>query len=198
MGERSPLANRELRLAIGADLRTLRSNLRLVEFLKKLIAKRRARLPTAESRTGAVGPLALPNQLEELIRAGRWKTPSDLVLERLFPGTCVCVRFLETRDDITGESLELLADHLNTARIFKVYRGSRDRESPLPWLDVEKSVVLAVSENSEIDFAIALDYRETSISPSVVYSDWWTEPGVCNWVRAFDSFSSFAKAMYSD
>ncbi|MBK1877071.1 hypothetical protein [Pelagicoccus mobilis] len=158
----------------------------------KLFSRRKSE--EASEKPGTIDGMALPNCLLGLIELGAWKTPSDDQVRAALPGVRSGVRFLETVEAMRSESLETIADHMNTARIFKVYRGSIDEAKSLPWLDVEKAVVIGVGDEPDVDLAIVLDFREDPNRPKVVYSDWWTERGVCNWVECYPSAETFAEA----
>lgn len=137
--------------------------------------------------------LELPRSLSRLLEEGRWQTPEKPIQRRVWPCIESWVEFLPNQDAIRGEPLHVLADHMNTAQNFKVYRGSRDEKQPLPWVDVEKLLVLATGRDGTTDLAVALDYRGNDCEPVVVVTDWKTQPGVCNWVKSHESFEAFAR-----
>lgn len=164
-----------------------------MKFIQKLFARSTEPNAATAEEEGRVSGLKLPPRLRERIAAGKWKTPSDERMSAILPGLKGRVDFLETHAAIASESLDALADHMNTSCLFKVYRGSRDEAQPLPWLDAERAVVIAVNRDPGADLAVVLDYRDAEASPCVVFSDWWSEPRRCNWVKAYDSFDAFAE-----
>lgn len=165
-----------------------------MNFFKRVFGGQGSERALAGERAGFVRGLPLPRRLLTLLADGEWKTPDVDRMNAALPGLKGRVEFLETEEAIAAESLEVLADHLNTARNFSVYRGSRDAEQSLPFLDVEKAVLLAVSGEAGKDLAVVLDYRGDPNSPRVVFSDWGDRSGNCEWVEAFDSFDGFADA----
>ena len=94
-----------------------------------------------------------------------------------------------------SSSLDFLTEDDASAQLFRQARGA-DRAKPigLPWLDVDKALLVAVNERPGDDVAVALDYRTDSADPRVVASDFWTEPGPCSWREVAPTFSALVVA----
>src|SRR5262249_30734430 len=100
-------------------------------------------------------------------------------------------------EGIRRESRRGLVDIPWAAAGFHLARGSRS-PSPveLPWLDVEKAVVIAVNRVYGDDIVIALDYRTDCEDPRVVASRWL--PAVrtgCIWCAVAGRFTEFARSL---
>jgi hypothetical protein len=123
--------------------------------------------------------LALPALLVNLMRAGDWRNPGDDVLREILPWFEDPLDFLPTTDQMGQDSLmlDMWADDERSSRTFHVIRGSQSGSSWLPWLDVERAVLIAANRNIGDDVGIALDYRGDDGEPAVVASDPWTYPG---------------------
>jgi len=138
--------------------------------------------------------LELPEQLVSLLDQGCWRHPGDAVMARVVPWFESPLDFLASAAAMEAESrsLDLFADDPHSA-FFREMRGNAQR-SPieLPWLDVELAVLIAVNRVLGDDVALALDYRAGLSEPSVVGSDWWTDPKVCAWRPVAPSLSTFA------
>ena len=95
-----------------------------------------------------------------------------------------------------SKSLGSLTDDDLSAQLFRQARGT-ERSEPveLPWLDVDKALLIAVNERPGDDVAVALDYRTAPADPRVVASDFWTEPGPCSWRQVAPTFSAFVAAL---
>ncbi|WP_162907537.1 hypothetical protein [Allorhizocola rhizosphaerae] len=95
--------------------------------------------------------------------------------------------------DQESASLDMFADDQLSARLFRTVRGSAHGEAvELPWLDIERAVLIAVNRVPGDDVAIALDYRQDHGKPRVVASDFWTDPKQCSWRLVAPSFTAFA------
>jgi hypothetical protein len=108
----------------------------------------------------SVNGLALPAQFIELVNTGRWQHPGDQALRDLMPW------FEDPLDFLTGinrmrrenAALSQFADDPWSAQLFRVTRGSvADGPVRLPWLDVERAVLIAVNRRPGDDVAVALD-----------------------------------------
>lgn len=91
--------------------------------------------------------------------------------------------------------LDMWADDERSSRIFHVVRGSQSGRLWLPWLDVERAVLIAVDRRIGDDVAIALDYRSDTGHPAVVASDAWTYPSGYLWRPVAVSFEAFATSL---
>jgi len=139
----------------------------------------------------------LPPLLIELLNAGRWKQPSDDTIKTVIPFLREPVDFLldtEQMHQVSLRYLPLFLDPPNLAEAFHVYRGSNTPVRDLPWLDVEKSLLIAGNRISGDDVAIVLDYRTDLNDPRVVANDWWTENNTkCLWIEVEKKFSKFVQ-----
>ncbi|WP_433284615.1 hypothetical protein [Micromonospora sp. CA-244673] len=109
--------------------------------------------------------------------------------------------FLDNLDHMRFESdsLDLLADDAPSSQMFRVGRGSQvDRHVALPWLDAERAVFIAVNRNPGDDVALALDYRTDLTDPSVVASDFWTNPSQCSWRLVAPTFTQLVAVLGLD
>jgi hypothetical protein len=59
-------------------------------------------------------------------------------------------------------------EHPDSSRNQKLARGSRSGPVELPWLDVEKALIIGVNAYPGDDTFFVLDYRQSMISPIVV------------------------------
>jgi hypothetical protein len=102
---------------------------------------------------------------------------------------------LASLDQIQRESrsLDMSADDEPSAHLFRTLRGSRVAHAvDLPWLDIEKAVLIGVNRNPGDDVAVALDYRTDPLDPRVVASDFWTNPQQCAWRTVAPTFTELA------
>ena len=139
-----------------------------------------------------------PPLLLELMKTGRWKQPSDEKISQLVPFLKEPVDFLLSIEEIHRESVHLLSlvDDTKLSDVFHEYKGSAAATRDLPWLDVEKTLFIAVNRNSGDDIAIALDYRTSLDDPRVVASDWWSEDNTKHfWKEVEVQFSEFVKKL---
>ena len=142
----------------------------------------------------------LPKLFTQLVREGLWQHPGDDVLKAIIPFAIDPLVFLNDISDIERETSGLLrhSDDPRISRGFYLSRGSRESSSiELPWLDVEKAVLIAVNRHLGDDVAIALDYRESTDDPRVVASHWETQvtPWQAPWGEISRSFSSFVEKL---
>lgn len=123
--------------------------------------------------------LRLPPRLISLLQTGRWCDPDESALRSLMPWFEDPLIFLTSVDWMRRESrsLDVLADDEPSSHLFRQRRGSREpRSVDLPWLDVERAVLIAVNLNPGDDVAVALGYRTDSADPRVVASDFGLIP----------------------
>jgi hypothetical protein len=142
--------------------------------------------------------LRLPDPLIALLTANLWRDPQDSALRALMPWFEDPLIFLSSLDQIQRESgsLDEFADDDASAQLFRELRGSRVAHAvELPWLDVEKAVLIAVNRNPGDDVAIALDYRTNPLDPRVVASDFWTNPQQCARRVVAPTFTKFVKRL---
>ncbi len=140
--------------------------------------------------------LPLPPLLVRLIAEARWRQPEDAQLSELVPFVRDPLDFLLSEESLRRESRGSLADHPDTSKLFRLYRGNSSEERPLPWLDADLSVFIAINRYAGDDVAIALDYRTSFDDPRVVASEWAANNSGNYWREAFPSFSAFVAALY--
>lgn len=139
--------------------------------------------------------LALPAALVALMEAGTWRDPDPQALHELMPWFADPLIFLTDVDWMRREnrSLDLFADRASSAALFREVRGSRTAGPvELPWLDVERAILIAVNRNAGDDVAVALDLRTDPTDPAVVASDFWSDPRRCQWRPVTPTFTEFA------
>ncbi len=143
-----------------------------------------------------VNGLPLPALLIDLMAQGDWKHPGDDLLRQVVPFLRDPVDFATSMETMRRESSGSLADDPRLSQVFHEVRGSRcGSPVDLPWLDVERAVLIAVNRLIGDDVAIALDYRTSMSDPRVVASDWWSSEGSCLWVVASETFSRFVEML---
>lgn len=119
--------------------------------------------------------LRLPELLASLLRSIRWRQPPDNLFAQTIPFKSDEFQFLLTEDQIRKESsgsFASIADDPRLASTFYLYRGSKQGHRPLPWLDVEAALLIAVNREMGADVGIALDFRADATNPNVVASAW--------------------------
>ena len=131
--------------------------------------------------------LPLPPLLRDLLASGRWRQPEDSVIFAAVTFLREPVNFLlseaHMRFESQGQCLAL--PH------FREYRGSESEPRPLPWLDDDLALFIAVNREIGADIGIALDYRTSASNPRVVGSDWWSGDNTCSWREVTSTFSDF-------
>jgi hypothetical protein len=144
----------------------------------------------------SVNGLTLPKLLLDLMEQGKWKHPGDPVIQTVIPFLKDPVVFLSSSQHIAFESQGFLADDPQNA-FFREYRGAPGIDKPLPWLDVDRALFVAVNRNIGDDVGIALDYRSDVDDPRVVASDWSFNGlhGVCNWREVSSTFTNFVRLL---
>ncbi|WP_198653529.1 helix-turn-helix domain-containing protein [Actinocorallia populi] len=145
--------------------------------------------------------LPLPVLLIEAMASGAWPAQDDMRLREIMPWFEDPLDLLADVHEMRRESapLDWMTEDSATADFFRLARGSRAGDLvELPWLDADLAVLIGVNRNPGDDVALALDYRTGSDDPSVVASDWWTEPHQCAWRIVAPTFSAFAAALGVD
>ena len=150
--------------------------------------------------------IPLPPLLVSLIREGRWRQPSDSVIQVVIPvlqGQPVDFARNEAEmRSFTAGARELVEDflhqeqsdwHLEISRVAKSLPGKPVPD--LPWLDIDLAIYIADNRNWGEDLAIALDYRSDRSDPRVVVTDHhWGGRG-CRWSEVSPSFSQFVNQL---
>ncbi|MFI7114835.1 hypothetical protein ACIBK9_51595 [Nonomuraea sp. NPDC050227] len=145
--------------------------------------------------------LPLPALLIESMSSGAWPAQDDTRLREIMPWFEDPLDLLADVREIRRESasLDWMTEDSATADLFRQARGSQAGDLvELPWLDADLAVLIGVNRNPGDDVALALDYRTGSDDPSVVASDWWTDPHRCAWRVVAPTFSAFAAALGID
>jgi hypothetical protein len=136
--------------------------------------------------------LPLPPPLRDLIASGRWRQPTDEVIYAAVSFLREPVNFLLSETHMRFES----AGQCVGLRHFREYRSSESESQPLPWLDDDLALFIAVNREIGADIGIALDYRTSSLDPRVVASDWWSsDPTTCYWREVASTFSEFVSRL---
>lgn len=141
--------------------------------------------------------LALPPRLTSLIDRGLWRHPGDAVLAEVVPWFEDPLVFVSNAEqmEFASRSMDMFADDPHCA-FFRMARESKATGPlELPWLDVERAVLIAVTRNPGDDGALALDYRADPSDPRVVGSDFWSDPLQCRWRVVAPSFSAFVTGL---
>lgn len=135
----------------------------------------------------------IPILLQTLIETGRWQHPGDDVLQREIPKLLDAVEF---RDWLPENTVSAEIEGAFTREdwdTFKLYRDGQP-ERPLPWLNADKSILIAVNRIPGDDVAIALDYRDSKDAPLVVASC-WPDNEYHEWFKVADNFDIFAQSL---
>jgi hypothetical protein len=135
--------------------------------------------------------LPLPPLLLNLMTLDRWRQPTDEVIYAAVPFLYEPVDFLlsEARMRFESQGQCVGLPH------FREYRSSESEARPLPWLDDDLALFIAVNRELGADIAIALDYRTSFVDPRVVASDWWSGDPTCHWREVTSTFSEFVNRL---
>src|SRR4051812_41447087 len=135
--------------------------------------------------------LPLPPLLRDLMASARWRQPPDDVIVAAVPFLREPVDFLLSEAAMRFESQ---GQCVGLPR-FREYRSSESESQPLPWLDADLKLLIAVNRERGADIGIALDYRTSSVDPRVVASDWWSGDQTCYWREVASTFSEFVSRL---
>lgn len=138
--------------------------------------------------------MRFPQAFVELWLAGKWEQPNESLIQLLIPWLQGPVEFIEVMHWLVTENRASLVDYPDEAEIFREYRGSISPDkTDLPWLDVEKSLFIAVNRIHGDDLGIALDFRTSLDNPRVVASYWCGEQEDYHveWRLVTEAFSEF-------
>lgn len=144
------------------------------------------RLPPSTSVRG----LKLPRQLVKLMRSNppRWTTPSHSHLLAVVPWLHERVSFLESPQQIGWESTTLI----DCPGPYEYLGSKAEAEKPLPWLDSEQALIIAIAHEIGGGQLVALDYRPDPGGPQVVATD-HTQIAAPSWRLVAETFSSFVE-----
>jgi hypothetical protein len=141
--------------------------------------------------------LPLPTLLVEMMEDGTWRHPGAEMMIRIAPFIKEELDFRTSENRIhTGECLMGAFEDEN--KTFHEYRGSRvSGVRDLPWIDVEKSALIAINQYPGDDVAVALDYRTSMTDPRLIGTEWIEgDDGGCFWREISPSFTEFARAIF--
>ena len=137
---------------------------------------------------------ALHCLLSELISAEQWVNPSTSKIRRNAPFVNDPLVFLTGYEIMIFESRSLMGDEELESSVFHEYLGFQFEDvRSLSWLDVDRSLFIAVNENPGDDVGFALDFRTSSTDPRVVADEW--VDGGCVWKSVASTFSSFVSKL---
>ena len=137
--------------------------------------------------------LTIPPLLQQLIETERWRHPGDDALRLAIPLLEDPVDF---RAEISGCTVASeIQDYFSASdfEMFKIYRG-KESDRPLPWLNADLAVFLAINRIPGDDVAIALDYRAATDNPKVVASH-YRDDKYCGWFEVAEDFGAFARLL---
>lgn len=138
--------------------------------------------------------LRFPPAFVKLWTDGQWQQPDDGLIQSLIPWLQGPIELMEMMQWIVTENQGVFADNPDDAKLMHEYRGSVSSEKPdLPWLDVEKALVIAVNREPGDDLAIALDFRTSADDPRVVASYWCCDRDIyyAKWRMVTSTLSEF-------
>ncbi len=138
--------------------------------------------------------MRFPPAFVELWMAGKWQQPDESLIQSLIPWLQGPIEFIEVMHWLVTENGSPLVDYLDSANKFREYRGSVSHDkTDLPWLDLEKSLFIAVNRIRGDDLGIALDFRTSTDDPRVVASYWCGERDDYHveWRLVTEMFSEF-------
>lgn len=135
----------------------------------------------------------VPTLLLNLLQSAQWQHPGDEVLVRLIPLLEDPVDFRQRVPGCTVAEDFHDSFELKDWENFRLYR-SGEPERPLPWLNADQAVFIAVNRFPGDDVGIALDYRQSEDNPKVVAS-YWRENKHLEWFEVASSFEAFVKLL---
>jgi len=137
-----------------------------------------------------VNGLPLPPLLIELLKQDKWQHPGDEVMRNVIPF------LLDPVDLLKFESMRHQSTRFAEVVVrwsFHAISGAKSTVPvELPWLDVDKVVLIAVNKQIGDDVAIALDYRTSIEDPRVVASEWHDNKQHL-WSEVTPTFSEFVE-----
>lgn len=134
----------------------------------------------------------IPQLLLTLIESGQWHHPGDDVLYRVIP-------LLSDPIDFRSWIPSTVASELQGSftprdfESFKMYRNNQPAR-PLPWLNADEAVFIAVNRIPGDDVAIALDFRDAKVEPKVVASHYRDNKSL-EWFEVAATFAEFAQLL---
>lgn len=124
--------------------------------------------------------------------SGAWWHPGDDALRRVDPRLVDPVDFLDPmrRTSLAEEIHEWPSDLWETFKFFRDGQPLRD----LPWINADRSILIAVNRIPGDDVAIALNYVSAPVGPRVVASH-YRDDMHHEWFEVSRSFEDFAHAI---
>jgi hypothetical protein len=137
-----------------------------------------------------VNGLPLPPLLVELVKQDKWQHPNHEVMRTVIPFLSDPVIFIEI-ENIHRQSTRYL--EIMERWSFNAISGAKSTVPvELPWLDIDRAVLIAANQQTGDDVAIALDYRTSIDNPRVVASDWHNNKQHL-WREVTPTFSEFVE-----
>lgn len=116
--------------------------------------------------------LPLPPLLVEMMEDGRWTHPGVEGIAKIAPFIRDELEF-RISPNLVREGECIMLDTEVENEFLHEYRGSKiGTERELPWIDVEKTALIAINRFPGDDVSIALDYRTSITDPRVVGTEW--------------------------
>ncbi len=138
-----------------------------------------------------VNELELPQIILDLIKAGRWKMPSDdALLRSLFQDFGNPCEFSGPTLYLTPRMQSETSNWINLSKQVSVLRGTPDpQKSPG---DIEPSKTVLIGDiGVGWDAPFALDYRSCGVNPSVVHYVWSDDRQRNRWIQVAPTIKSF-------
>jgi hypothetical protein len=138
-----------------------------------------------------------PDLLQQLIAAGRWGHPKHDELRAAAPFIADPLIFLTDYEQMLWESMGWVNEDDAELAFCHEYRGSRCAARDLPWVDVEKHLIILCNERIGDDVAIALDYRTSLFDPRVIGTEYGiiNRKGLILWREISPCFSDFCEML---
>jgi hypothetical protein len=137
-----------------------------------------------------VNGLPLPPLLIELLKQDKWQHPGEKVIREVIPFLLDPVIFIEA-ENMHRQSTKYL--EIMERWSFHAISGAKSTiPVELPWLDIDRAVLIAANKQIGDDVAIALDYRTSVDNPRVVASDWHNNKQHL-WREVTPTFSDFVE-----
>jgi len=137
--------------------------------------------------------LPMPPLFRMLVDSGRWNHPGDEILRREVP---LLVDPVDFRSWLPIDTAAAEVESRFTSQdwdVFKMYRDDQPAR-PLPWLNADRALFIAINRVPGDDVAIALDYRMDTTAPHIVASHWRDNKSL-EWFEVAPSFEAFARSL---
>jgi hypothetical protein len=141
-----------------------------------------------------INGLPLPALLISLIQNRKWRHPGKDALRAAIPFHRVEMDFLEL--ELMRSNTEAHPELYEPPLLLPHMREVRGSKMPtpveLPWLDVDRVILLAFAKEIGGVEAIALDYRASRTDPRVVANEWQERKGFY-WREVTPTFTEFVE-----